>query len=55
MHSFIFKFILAQYIRDFALFSVCSSCTNCPSARRASVGNAVCRDTDVLRITFTRK
>jgi hypothetical protein len=31
-------------IRDFALFSVCYSCKNCPSARRASAANVVCRD-----------
>jgi hypothetical protein len=29
---------------DFALFSVCPSCKDCPSARCASAANAVCRD-----------
>jgi hypothetical protein len=37
-----------QYIRDFALFNVCSSFKNCPSARCASAANAVCRDVDVF-------
>jgi hypothetical protein len=35
-------------IRDFALFSVCSSCKNCPSARCASAANFVCRDYHVF-------
>jgi hypothetical protein len=34
----------ARYIRDFALFNVCFSCKNCPSARCASAANVVCRD-----------
>jgi hypothetical protein len=34
-------------IRDFALFSVCSSCKNGPSARCASAANVVCRDDHV--------
>jgi hypothetical protein len=32
----------ARYIRDFALFNVCSSCKNCRSARSASAANVVC-------------
>jgi hypothetical protein len=32
------------HIRDFALFSVCSSCKNCPSARCASAAIVVCKD-----------
>jgi hypothetical protein len=35
-------------IRDFALFSVCCSCKNCPSARCASAANAVCSDDHVF-------
>jgi hypothetical protein len=35
-------------IRDFALFSVCSSCKNCPSARCASAADAVCSDDHVF-------
>jgi hypothetical protein len=31
----------ARYIRDFAVFNVCSSCKNCPSARCASAANVV--------------
>jgi hypothetical protein len=38
----------ARYIRDFALFNVCSSCKNCPSGRCASAANVVCRDVDVF-------
>jgi hypothetical protein len=38
----------ARYIRDFALFSVCSSCINCPSAKCASAANVVCRGVDVF-------
>jgi hypothetical protein len=38
----------ARYIRDFALFNVCSSSTNCPFARCASAANVVCRDVDVI-------
>jgi hypothetical protein len=38
----------APYIRDIALFSVCASCKNCPSARCASATNIVCRDADVF-------
>jgi hypothetical protein len=38
----------ARYIRDFALFYVCSSCENCPSAGCASAANAVCTDADVF-------
>jgi hypothetical protein len=36
-------------IRDVALFSVCSSCKDCPSARCASAANVVCRDDHVFR------
>jgi hypothetical protein len=35
-------------ICDFALFSVCSSCKKCPSARCASAANAVCSDDHVF-------
>jgi hypothetical protein len=35
-------------IRDFALFSVCCSCKNCPSARCASAANVVFRDDHVF-------
>jgi hypothetical protein len=35
-------------IRDFALFSVCSSCKDCPSARCASAANVVCSDDHVF-------
>jgi hypothetical protein len=56
---FVFKFcpsiveivglqVPAWYIRDFALFNVCSSCKNCPSVRCASAANVVCRDVDVF-------
>jgi hypothetical protein len=38
----------ARYIRDFALFNVCSSCKNCSSAGCASAANVVCRDVDVF-------
>jgi hypothetical protein len=38
----------ARYIRDLALFNVCSSCKNCPSAGCASAANVVCRDIDVF-------
>jgi hypothetical protein len=38
----------AQYIRDFALFNVCSSSKNCPSARCASAANIVCKDIDIF-------
>jgi hypothetical protein len=38
----------ARYIREFALFNVCSSTKNCPSARCASAANVVCRDVDVF-------
>jgi hypothetical protein len=37
-----------RYITDLTLFSVCSSCKNCPSARCDSVANVVCRDVDVF-------
>jgi hypothetical protein len=37
-----------RYIREFALFNVCSSSKNCPSARCASAANVVCRDVDVF-------
>jgi hypothetical protein len=36
------------YVRDFALFSVCSSSKNCPSARRGSVLVLLYRDVDVF-------
>jgi hypothetical protein len=39
---------IKRYIRDFALFNVCSSFKNCPSARCASAANVVCRDVDVF-------
>jgi hypothetical protein len=39
----------ARYIRDYALFNVCSSSKNCPSARFASAANVVCKDVDVFR------
>jgi hypothetical protein len=35
-----------RYIRDFSMFSVCSSSKNCP-ARSASAANVVCRDLDI--------
>jgi hypothetical protein len=35
-------------IRDFALFGVCYSCKNCPSARYASAANAICSDDHVF-------
>jgi hypothetical protein len=38
----------ARYIRDYALFNICSSCKNCPSARCVSAANVVCRDVDVF-------
>jgi hypothetical protein len=38
----------ARYIRDFTLFSVCSSSRYCPSARCTSGANVVCRDFDVF-------
>jgi hypothetical protein len=38
----------ARYIRDFAMFNVCSSSKNCPSARCASAANVVCKDVDVF-------
>jgi hypothetical protein len=38
----------ARYIRDFALFNVCSPFKNCPSARCASAANVVCKDVDVF-------
>jgi hypothetical protein len=38
----------ARYLRDFALFNVCSLCENCPSASCASAANVVCRDVDVF-------
>jgi hypothetical protein len=38
----------ARYIRDFALFNVCSSTKNCPSARCAAAANAVCKEVDVF-------
>jgi hypothetical protein len=37
-----------RYIRDFALFSVCSSSRDSPPARCASVANVVCRDVYVF-------
>jgi hypothetical protein len=38
----------ALCIRDFTLFSVCSSSRYCPSARCASAANVICRDIDVF-------
>jgi hypothetical protein len=38
----------ARYIRDFALFNVCSSSKTCPSARCASAADVVCKDVDVF-------
>jgi hypothetical protein len=40
--------VSAWYIRHFAVFNVCSSCKNCPSARCASAANVVCRDVDIF-------
>jgi hypothetical protein len=40
----------ARYIGDFALISVCSSCKNCPSARRASPANILCWDADIFEV-----
>jgi hypothetical protein len=40
--------VSARYIRDFALFNVCSSSKSCPSARCASAANIVCSDVDVF-------
>jgi hypothetical protein len=37
-----------RYIRDFSMFSVCSSSKNCPSARCASAANVICRDLDIF-------
>jgi hypothetical protein len=44
----------ARYIRDFALFSVCSSCKYCPSARCASAANIVRRDVDIFEVRNVR-
>jgi hypothetical protein len=42
-------------IRDFVLFSVCSSCKNCPSTRCASTANVVCRDLGTFSsVTFCK-
>jgi hypothetical protein len=38
----------ALYIRDFALFNVCSWCKNCPCARCASATYVVCKDVDIF-------
>jgi hypothetical protein len=38
----------ARCIIDYALFTVCSSSTNCSSARYVSAANIVCRNADVL-------
>jgi hypothetical protein len=38
----------ARHVRDFGLFSVCSSSKNGPPVRCASAANVVCRDADVL-------
>jgi hypothetical protein len=44
-----FKFCpSARYIRDFALFNVCSPFKNCPSARCASAANVVRKNVDVF-------
>jgi hypothetical protein len=58
MLSFLLKFtsvleivglrVPPQYIRDFALFNVCSARKSCSSARCASAANVVCRDVDVF-------
>jgi hypothetical protein len=37
-----------RYIRDFSMFSVCSSSKNCPFARCASAANVVCTDVDIF-------
>jgi hypothetical protein len=37
-----------RYIRDIALFNVCSSSKNCPSATCASAANVVCRNVGVF-------
>jgi hypothetical protein len=44
----------ARYVRDFALFNVCSSCKNCHSVRCASGANTVCRDVDVSEVRNVR-
>jgi hypothetical protein len=36
-----------NYIRDIALFFVCSTSKWCPSARSASVANVVCKEIDI--------
>jgi hypothetical protein len=38
----------ARYITDFALFSVSSSCKNCPSAGYASAANDVLKGDDLF-------
>jgi hypothetical protein len=56
MHFFLLKSVLeivglrvpARYIRDFALFNVCFSSKNCPSARCALAANVVCKDIEVF-------
>jgi hypothetical protein len=41
--------VFARYIREFALFDVCSSKEKCLSATCASKANVVCRDVDIFR------
>jgi hypothetical protein len=42
----VFEFLLGT--SETALFSVCSSSKNCPSARCTSAANIVCRDVDIF-------
>jgi hypothetical protein len=44
------RWVPARYIRDLALFNVCSLCKNWPSARCASATNIVCRDVDIFKV-----
>jgi hypothetical protein len=37
-----------RYIRDFSMFSACSSSKNCPSAKFDSAANVVCSDVDIF-------
>jgi hypothetical protein len=48
MYILLLLLVPVRYIGDFALFNVCSSSKNCPSARCASAANVVCRDVDVF-------
>jgi hypothetical protein len=46
------KLLVSEFLlgisRDFAMFNVCSSSKNCPSARCALAANVVCKDVDVF-------